>query len=223
MTESDGFGFEGQAIDGGTLGGTDPDDRVIGLPEEDLDAAAIRERAETLRATGYPSGELVRLVEAVASRATGRGAEEWLARLVEQLEAPSLDGLVKTHLMDPDGPATPDWTVRPGNEVAIRLSELGFEVRAGGTGKWTVTLDDGETLVRTYESPGARGEALCRLGLLAHWIRDMRARSADDEAAADDAETTAAEAGSHGSSESASRDSAEPASSTGRETSAGSR
>lgn len=178
VTESDGFGFEGQAIDGGSIGGTDSDDRVIGLPEEDLDVAAIRDRAETLRAIGYPSHELVHLVEAVASRSSGRGAEEWLARLVEQLEAPSLDGLVKTHLMDPEGPGTPDWTIRPGNEVAIRLSELGFEVRAGGTGKWTVTLDDGEKLVRTYESPGARGEALCRLGLLAHWIRDMRERSA---------------------------------------------
>lgn len=156
------------------------DDEMLGVSAEALDDEAIRERTRTLRQRGFPPAELVRLVEEIASTASGTVAEEALARLVEQLETDALNTLVKTHVMDPQGPGTPDWTIRPGNEMAIRLSQLGFEVRAGGTGKWTVTLENGEQMVRTYDSGEDRGEALCRLGLLARWVSDMRERDDGD-------------------------------------------
>ena len=136
--------------------------------EELLNDDVICERMQVLEAEGFPPEEAIRFArELVRYAPPGRVVREALERLVDMLPEDRLNNLVCEHVIrrpDRDG----DYCSGSRRSVlAIELKERGFDVQSG----WEVKTPGGEVL---------KGDNICRIALLAVWLKESRIRTAPE-------------------------------------------
>ncbi len=128
----------------------------------------ISERMRVLEAGDFPPEDAIRFArELVRYAPPGRVVREALERLVDMLPEDRLNNLVCEHVIrrpDRDG----DYCSGSRRSVlAIELKERGFDVQSG----WEVKTPGGEVL---------KGDNICRIALLAVWLKESRIRTAPE-------------------------------------------
>ena len=126
------------------------------LPDEE-----IRERLSVFESEKFPPDDCIYFAEYLAKYCRGEVARGAIRTLVENFRDDRLLELVRKHV---------DPTLSPGGDycagvqastLGYVLVRLGFDVRSG----WRVTWPGGELL---------EGDNICRLALLAVWLRGIR-------------------------------------------------
>ncbi len=129
--------------------------------EQSLSDEEIRERLSIFESNGFPSDECIELAEVLAKYGLGKVTEGAIRTLVENFPDDRLPELVRKHVA-PTLSHHVDycWGVRV-STLGYALVSLGFDVRKG----WRVAWPGGEAL---------EGENICRLALLAVWLRGIQ-------------------------------------------------
>jgi hypothetical protein len=135
------------------------------LTDEEID-----ERLAQLEEEGFPSEATAEFTEGLVKFTPGPHAEETVRRLVDIFERETLEELVVKHIV---GRAIPGFDYcRPGRNTAL-VDDLKRRGIASSVtrGHWTVSWIGGESI---------EGESLCRIGLLASWLKSMREKGGMD-------------------------------------------
>ena len=125
----------------------------------------IEERMTALRAEGYPSEAAVFIAEGLVLEAARPVAESALRELVDTFDPETLDRLVRQHVVR-NAVLHFDYCGQHGVSPLIdNLLRRGMAPPGRGPSGWTIRLPGGDTLEAT---------SLCRVALLAVWLRRMR-------------------------------------------------
>ena len=146
-------------------GGGGVNERFRLLSDEEID-----ERFAWFQSEGFPSQATTDFAEDLVKFTPGARAEETIRRLVDIFEGDALEELVVKHIV---GLAIPGLDYcRAGRNTALvdDLKRRGI-ASSVAKGRWTVSWIGGETL---------KGESLCRIGLLASWLKYMREKGGMD-------------------------------------------
>ena len=137
---------------------------VMNADEPVLDDQDVRDYMRALEADGFPVDETVRVALVLVGHARGPEAEEAVRSLVARLPEGQLNNLVREHVIrhpNPDPKHDFDYCGSGRSILAIDLVARGFDPVVSG---WRVGWPGGKVL---------EGENLCRLALLAVWLRTM--------------------------------------------------
>ena len=127
--------------------------------EQILSDQEILDRILAFESEGFPHDECIVYAEFLAKHCPSGVAKEAIGVLVKNFPDDHLGKLVRKHVAPSLDPENVDCCQGPRASVlAIILKDRGFDVRLG----WRVTWTGGEVI---------EGENLCRLALLAVWIR----------------------------------------------------
>ena len=136
-----------------------------------MDDDDVRGKMLDLKARAFPPEDTIRIAGEIARYAHGTVAEKAVRRLVDELPQDCLSDLVREHVFQSSGGHTDYCDGVHSPIVAIKLDELGFlNVQGGGT--WELTMPGGEVLTK---------DSVCRIALLAVWLREMGARAEELE------------------------------------------
>lgn len=131
----------------------------------------IEERMTVLRAEGYPSEAAVLIAECLVLETARPVAETALRELVDTFDPETLDRLVREHVVRNAVPHF-DYCGKHGVSPLIdNLLRRGIAPPGRGPSGWTIRLPSGEMLEAT---------SLCRVALLAVWLRRMRETGRSD-------------------------------------------
>jgi len=127
--------------------------------------AEIRERLRSLDASSADDAERASFAEFLYDYQRGPAAEEAVRSILSVLPDEHLAPLVREHVLTGQALGSvdycqPEWT----DVLAARLVEEGFQPVDQEGGAWRVGWPGGETLT---------GDQLCRVALLARWLRKM--------------------------------------------------
>jgi hypothetical protein len=130
-----------------------------------LSDAEIRERLRSLEEPNFDHAERASFAEFLYDYQRGPAAEEAVRSILSVLPDDHLTPLVRKHVLSGQALGNvdycqPDWA----DVVAERLVEGGFQPVDREGGGWRVGWPGGETLT---------GQQLCRIALLAGWLRKM--------------------------------------------------
>ncbi len=133
--------------------------------EEFLSDEEIRERLSVFESGGFPSDECIEYAEVLAKYCRGEVAEGAIQTLVENFPDDRLPELVRKHVAPTLIRGVDYCTGVRASTLAYVLTNLGFDVQKG----WRVAWPGGEVL---------EGASICRLALLAVWLRGIGQRGA---------------------------------------------
>ena len=127
--------------------------------------ADIRERLRDLQGLEVDDVERAAFARFVYDYQRGPAAEEAVSSIIGALPEQHLEPLVREYVLPQQALASvdycqPEWT----DVLASRLVERGFSPVDLEGGMWRVGWTGGETIT---------GEQLCRVALLAEWLRKM--------------------------------------------------
>ena len=128
------------------------------MAEEFLSDEEILTRISAFESAGFPPDECIEYAAALAKYCPGDVAEGAIRSLVENFPDDRLHELVRKHVAPSLGPDIEYCQGLRANILAYALVDRGFNVRSG----WRVSWFGGDAL---------EGENLCRLALLAVWLR----------------------------------------------------
>ena len=129
--------------------------------EQSLSDEEIRARVSAIESEGFPPDECIEFAEVLAKYCRGKVTEGAIRTLVENFPDDRLPELVRKHVAPTLSPHV-DYCAGVGvSTVGYALIKLGFDVRSG----WQVAWAGGEVL---------EGENICRLALLAVWLRGIQ-------------------------------------------------
>ena len=140
--------------------------------EQFLSDEEILERVSVLESEGFPPDECIRYAEVLAKYCRGEVAEEAVRSLVENFPDDRLSELVREYVWRGLIPGF-DYCEGPhANVLAVELAapRRGFSPVESG---WRVGWPGSDVL---------EGNNLCRLAILAFWLRQMRRRAEELEA-----------------------------------------
>ncbi len=129
--------------------------------EQSLSDEEIRERLSVFESGGFPSNDCIYFAESLAKYGWGKVTEGAIRTLVENLPDDRLPELVRKHVAPTLSPHVDYCAGGRVSTLGYALTKLGFDVRKG----WRVAWPGGEVL---------EGENICRLGLLAVWLRGIQ-------------------------------------------------
>jgi hypothetical protein len=138
------------------------------VTDEEIDEDLTR-----LEEEGFPPQATADFAEGLVKYTPGPHAEETIRRVVDIFEGDALEELVVKHIVGL--PIQGLDYCRPGRNTAL-VDDLKRRGIASSVtkGRWTVSWVGGETL---------EGESLCRIGLLAVWLKYMREKGGMDTSA----------------------------------------
>ena len=130
-----------------------------------LNDSEIRERLRSLDESDADHAERTRFVQFVYQYQRGPAAEEAVRSILSALPGEHLEPLVREHVLASQALGNVDYCRSEWTDVlAVRLIERGFQPVDREAGVWRVGWPGGETLT---------GKQLCRVALLAGWLRKM--------------------------------------------------
>ncbi len=129
--------------------------------EQSLSDEEIRARVSAIESEGFPPDDCIAYAEALAKSCRGEVTEGSIRTLVENFPDDRLLELVRKHVAPTLSPDVDYCAGVRGSTVGYALTRLGFNVRNG----WRVAWPGGEVL---------EGENICRLALLAVWLRGIQ-------------------------------------------------
>ena len=133
--------------------------------EQSLSDEEIHERLSVFESEKFPPDDCIYFAEYLAKYCRGKATEGAIRTLVENFRDDRLPKLVRKHVAPTLSPGV-DYCAGVGvSTVGYALIKLGFDVRSG----WQVAWAGGEVL---------EGENICRLALLAVWLRGIGQRGA---------------------------------------------
>ena len=128
---------------------------------EFLSDEEILARVSVFEAERFPPDECIEYAEVLAKYCRGEVTEGAIQTLVENFPDDRLPELVRKHVAPSLSPGVDYCQGQRRNVLAIALKVRGFDVRSG----WLVAWPGGGVL---------EGEDLCRLALLAVWLRGIQ-------------------------------------------------
>jgi len=134
-------------------------------PEDVLSDDEVRERLSAFESEEFPSDDCIFFAEYLAKYCRGEVTEGAIRTLVENFPDDRLPELVRKYAEPTLGRGLDYCQGQRARVLAIALGNQGFNVRSG----WQIAWPGGKTL---------EGKNLCRLALLAVWLRGIRSRSA---------------------------------------------
>ena len=129
--------------------------------EQSLSDEEIREHLSVFGSDGFPSDECIELAEVLAKYGRGEVTEAAIRTLVENFPDDRLRELVRKHVAPTLSSGVDYCAGVRASTLAYVLTSLGFDVQKG----WRVAWPGGEVL---------EGKNLCRLALLAVWLRGIQ-------------------------------------------------
>ncbi len=129
-----------------------------------FDDQEIIDRVSELESKEFPPDGCIEFAWALVKYSPGEVAEGAVRSLVEEIPDDRLNELVRDHVVHYPSPGLDYCRRFRGSILARELHDRGYEVESG----WRVTWSSGEVL---------EGDDLCRLALLAVWLRRMRQTS----------------------------------------------
>ena len=134
---------------------------IVGaLPDEE-----IHERLSVFESEKFPPDDCIYFAEYLAKCCRGEVTRGAIRTLVENFRDDRLPELVRKHVTPTLSPGVDYCEGVRASSLGYALIRLGFDVRSG----WRVTWPGGETL---------EGDNICRLALLAVWLRAIGQRGA---------------------------------------------
>ncbi len=130
-----------------------------------FDDQEIVDRVRELESREFPPDGCIEFAWALVKYSPGEVAEGAVRSLVENFPDDRLNELVREHVVRYPSPGFDYCEQFRGSILARELAALGFDPVESG---WRVGLPGGEIL---------EGNDLCRLALLAVWLRQMRQTS----------------------------------------------
>ncbi len=146
-----------------TREGDSDNDTALSISDEE-----IRERLSVFESEEFPSNDCIYFAEYLAKSCRGEVTEAAIRTLVENFPDDRLRELVRKHVAPTLSPDVDYCAGVRGSTVGYALTRLGFDVRNG----WRVSWPGGEAL---------EGENICRLGLLAVWLRGIQQPGGEGE------------------------------------------
>ena len=129
--------------------------------EQFLSDEEIRERLSIFESEEFSSNDCIYFAEYLAKFCRGEVTEGAIRTLVENLPDDRLPELVRKHVAPSLSPDVDFCAGARSSTLWYALTRLGFDVRTG----WRVAWPGGEAL---------EGENICRLALLAVWLRGIQ-------------------------------------------------
>ena len=126
------------------------------LPDEE-----IRERLSVFESEKFPPDDCIYFAEYLAKYCRGEVTRGAIRTLVENFRDDRLSELVRKHVEPTLSPGADYCAGVQASTLGHVLVRLGFDVRSG----WRVTWPGGELL---------EGDNICRLALLAVWLRGIQ-------------------------------------------------
>ena len=133
----------------------------VSAAEQSPSDEEIHERLSVFESEGFPSNDCIYFAEYLAKYGRGKVTERAIRTLVENFPDDRLPELVRKHVAPTLSPGLDYCQGQRARVLAIALGNQGFNVRSG----WRIAWPGGETL---------EGENLCRLALLAVWLRGIQ-------------------------------------------------
>ncbi len=133
--------------------------------EQSLSDEEIHERLSVFESDGFPSNDCICFAEYLTKYGRGEVTERAIRTLVENFPDDRLPELVRKHVSPTLSPGVDYCEGVRASTLGYALIDLGFDVRTG----WRVTWPGGELL---------EGDNICRLALLAVWLRGIGQRGA---------------------------------------------
>ena len=133
--------------------------------EQFLSDEKIRERISVFESEEFPPDDCIFFAEYLADYCRGEVAKKAIETLVENFPEDRLPELVQKHAAPTLSPGVDYCTGLLASTLGYALTNLGFDVRSG----WRIAWPGGEVL---------EGDNLCRLALLAVWLRGIGQRGA---------------------------------------------
>ena len=134
---------------------------IVGaLPDDE-----VRERLSVFESDGFPSNDCICFAEYLTKYGRGEVTERAIRTLVENFPDDRLPELVRKHVSPTLSPGVDYCAGVQASTLGYALTNLGFDVRTG----WRVSWPGGELL---------EGDNICRLALLAVWLRGIGQRGA---------------------------------------------
>jgi len=134
---------------------------IVGaLPDDE-----VRERLSVFESEKFPPGDCIYFAEYLARYCRGEVTRGAIRTLVENFPDDRLPELVRKHVTPTLSPGVDYCEGVRASSLGYALIRLGFDVRSG----WRVTWPGGELL---------EGDNICRLALLAVWLRGIGQRGA---------------------------------------------
>ena len=129
--------------------------------EQFLSDEEIRERLSVFESEEFPSNDCIYFAEYLAKYCRGEVTEAAIRTLVENFPDDRLPELVRKHVAPTLSSGVDYCAGVRGSTLGYVLTNLGFDVSPG----WRVSWPGGEAL---------EGENICRLALLAVWLRGIQ-------------------------------------------------
>lgn len=130
-----------------------------------LSDTEIREQLRSVNEPDVDDAERARFAQFIYQYQRGPAAEEAVRSILGALPDEYLDPLVREHVLTTQALGNVDYCRSEWSAIlAARLVELGFQPVDCHGGVWRVGWLGGETLT---------GEHLCRVALMAGWLRKM--------------------------------------------------